>query len=224
MPAVLCFISLPSGVPAGAGAAVGVRCGVRNGVPVDGSRFCGVGLPALYREADHLKRAFVLIGLVPRPRREHAKRVLAIRDISQLELLAEVVIGLVRLVVEDHVDVVTRMRLRVHRRRVALEVAAELKLDLDRRARDRLLGLWRKDLQGRSGVVLVTAGRHQVLDLLRTVSRTASVWTAGCELALAALFAPVLAVLVAVPPQPERMAIEAMIKSWVFILLWFVRK
>ena len=119
---MLAVTSLPSRAGAGLAFAVGLCAGRHHLARVGGRRLRSIAA-AFDGERHHLKRAFVLVALVPRPRRKDAQSVLAFRDISQLERLIQIVISLVRLIVEDHVNVITHAGLRIFVRHVAFQIA-----------------------------------------------------------------------------------------------------
>ena len=92
----------------------------RHRLPVFGGRWLRRVAAALHRELDHLKVAIVLVALVPRARGEHAQCVFAFGHVAQFERLIDFVICLVRLIVEDHVNVIALAGRRIFVRHVTL--------------------------------------------------------------------------------------------------------
>src|SRR5688500_8158798 len=102
---------------------------------------------------------------MPGARRENSEGVLTIGNVSELELLAKIVIGLVWLVIEYHMDVIPHLGRFVHVGHVAFQVTRDLELDLYGRARHGAVGAWLDDLERRCGLVLSAASCHLVLEL-----------------------------------------------------------
>ena len=85
-----------------------------------GGRPAGIAPAVLDGKPDHLEVAVVLVAFVPRARSEDAQGVVAVSHIPKLEGLVEILIRLVGLVVQDHMDVVAHAGGRVFHRMVAL--------------------------------------------------------------------------------------------------------
>src|SRR6266480_798226 len=74
---------------------------IRHGLPAVGCRRLGSISATLDGKLHHLKRAFVLVALVPGTRWKPSQRVLPGHYIAQFKRLAQLVIGFIRLVVQD---------------------------------------------------------------------------------------------------------------------------
>jgi hypothetical protein len=118
-------------------------------------------------ESHHLKGAVVLITFMPWPRGKYAQGVLAFRNVAQLEWLIDFVVRLVRLIVENYVNVISLLRRWIFVRHVALQIAAQIKLYFDSRARDRGVFRRRNDLESGVAGILFSARLHHVSKLLR---------------------------------------------------------
>src|SRR5687768_885450 len=103
---------------------------------------------------------------MPGARCEDTKGVLAFRHVTQFERLVKVVVRLVRLVIEDHVNVVAQSGRRIFRRLVTLQVAREAEFDVYGRAVNGppLARLY--ETERRSGLILLTTPAHFVFDFL----------------------------------------------------------
>ena len=131
-----------------------------------GGRFLWIAA-ALNIEIDHLERAFILEALVPRTRRKDSQRVSPFGNIPQFERpLVQFVISFVRLIVENHMNVIPLLRRRILVRHVAFQIAAQLQLNVDRRAVDGCVLRGGNDFQRGLSFVLLATGFHHVDDLL----------------------------------------------------------
>src|SRR5437867_12663283 len=87
-------------------------------------------------------------------------------DVSQLEGLIERVISLVRLIVQDHVNVIAFARRRIFVWHVTFQVSAQIQFDVDSRAINGRMIRGRDDTQDGIRLVLFATLLYQVFDCL----------------------------------------------------------
>ena len=90
--------------------------------------FVRFGVAVLHTEGHALERAVILIAFVPWPRWKYADRMLTIGNIPELEFVIKIIERFIRLIVEDHVDMVPRVSSFVHPWFIAFQIASEFEL------------------------------------------------------------------------------------------------
>jgi hypothetical protein len=94
--------------------------------------------------------------------------VLALRYVAQLERLPHVVVSLIRLIIQNHVNVIARVLARVFAGLVAF-IAAHVETYLNGRARDGRAFARLDEANRGAGLILLAALRHLVFDFLRSL-------------------------------------------------------